>query len=222
MALHCRADLTELSNWSKPCGMCNICQPKSALRYPFERDLMNSKMLVNELKKIITETTGLKCSDTDVHQNPDILVLDESNNLIARVEAKYLEGKAFMKVAQMIEDPLQPKETLVVDEPKLKSYFDCKAQDQQTYNKDIPIFIVWKYDRPCADVGGICIYQEVNELHRIYNEKGASRTYRRKTGQGDYVDGRRLGVIDKFHFSITECKPIEQLSEDILKYKLQR
>lgn len=175
-------------------------------------------MLVNELKKFITESTGFKCLDTEVHQNPDLLVLDNKDNLIARVEAKYLEGKAFMKVAQMIKDHLYPKEALVVDEPKLKSYFECKTRDLEKYKREIPIFVVWKYDRPCADVGGICIYQEVNELRRIYNEKGASRAFRRRTGQGDFVDGRRMGVIDKFHYSITECKSIEQLPDHIHQY----
>lgn len=122
MALQCRADLEKLSNWSRPCGTCNVCQPTSTLRYPFARDLINSRMFVDELKKFISETTGLRCMDTDVYQNPDIVILDDKNNLIARVEAKYLEGKAFMKVAQMIKDPLYPKEALVVDEPKLKSF----------------------------------------------------------------------------------------------------
>jgi|GEM_PF-2033071 len=219
MALQCRADLKNLSNWSKPCGTCNICQPTSALIYPFARDLTNSQMLVNELKKFISEATGLKCIDTDIHQNPDILVLDENDKLIARVEAKYLEGKAFMKVGQMIKDPLYPKEALVVDEPKLKHYFECKARDLEAYKRNIPIFVVWKYDRPCADVGGICIYQEVDTLRRIYEEKGASRAFTRKTGQGDYVDGRRLGVIDKFHYSITECNPIESLPDLISLYQ---
>ncbi|RFM30295.1 hypothetical protein DXN05_04850 [Deminuibacter soli] len=178
-------------------------------------------MLVDELKKFITDNTGLKCLDTDVYQNPDIIVVDDKNNLIARVEAKYLEGKAFMKVAQMIKDPLNPKETLVIDKPKLKSYFECKVRDKEKCKREIPIFVVWKYDRPCADVGGICIYQEVNELRRIYDAKGALRSFRRQIGQGDFVNGKLMGVIDKFHYSITECEPIEKLPEDILNvYKL--
>lgn len=172
-------------------------------------------MLVAELKKFIMEMTGLKCVDTDVHRNPDIMVLGDNDNLIARIEAKYLEGKAFMKVGEKLKAPLYPKEALVVDEPKLKSYFKCKEEDMQKYDKNIPIFVVWKYDRPCADVGGICIYQEVDELKRIYDEKGSFRAYRRQTGQGDYVDGKRMGVIDKFHFSITECKPIEKLPSEL-------
>jgi hypothetical protein len=212
MALLCQVDL---KNISKPCGTCNICLPQSALAYPFARDLTNSKMLVNELKAFITEKTGLICKDTEVHQNPDIRVLNDKDELIARVEAKYLEGKAFMKVAQMLEDKLFPKETLVVDEPKLLSYFACKKRDQEQYKRNIPIFVVWKYDRPCADVGGICIYQEVDILRAIYEEKGKSRKFRRKTGQGDFVEGRRMGVIDKFHFSISECKPIEELPDEI-------
>lgn len=188
-----------------------------SITIPFHRDLTTSRMLVDELKEFITDKTGLKCIDTDIDQYPDIMVLDESDKLVARVEAKYLEGKAVMKIGEMIEDPMYPKEALVVDEPKLKSYFACKAGDREKYKREIPIFVAWKYDRPCADVGGICIYQEVNELQRIYNEKGTSRAFRRKTGEGDFVDGRRLGVIDKFHYSFTECKPIEMLAGEIMR-----
>lgn len=217
MPLHCNIDLHHLSDWSKPCGACNICQPTSALTYPFARDLLNSQMLVQKLKKYISESTGLTCRDTDIDSNPDILVYDKNERLIARVEAKYLEGKAFMKVAQKIGEPLYPKETLVVDEPKLISYFHCKERDRQQYARDIPIFVVWQFDRPCADVGGISIYQEVDLLKKIYDKKGMLRKYARRTGQGDYVNSVRLGVIDKVHYSITECEAIETLPGEILK-----
>jgi len=217
MSLRCRADLQNLTNWSKPCGACNICLPQSALKYPFERDLVTSKMLVAELKTYISTSTGLICSDTGTYKNPDIVITDKMGKLIARIEAKLLEGKAFMKAAQILKDPLFPKETLVVDEPKLKSYFECKQRDLNNYKRNVSLFVVWKYDRPCADVGGICIYQEADVLKRIYEQKGASRKYTRITGQGDFIDGQKIGIVDKFHFSITECLPIEQLPADILK-----
>ena len=82
---------------------------------------------------------------------------------------------------------------------------------------NIPIFIVWKFDRPCADVGGITIYQNLEVLKKIYLQKGESRKFRRKTGIGDHIGGKRLGIIDKFHFSIRECKPIESLLDELIE-----
>ncbi|UOE51325.1 hypothetical protein MTO98_09565 [Mucilaginibacter sp. SMC90] len=218
MPLNCKINIDEFSKGDKSCGGCNICQPYSALRYPFQRDLANSEGLVKELEKFIHESTGLLVSKTTVHENPDLLVRDSNGKLIARVEAKYLEGKAFMKAAKILGEPLFPKETLVVDTPKLLSYFSCKEIDLREQGRNIPIYVVWKFDRPCADVGGICVYQEVNILKSIYQLKKTVRSYTRQTGQGDFVDGIKRGVTDKFHFSISECLPIEKLPANILQH----
>jgi hypothetical protein len=217
MKLHCKADLKNKSNWSLECGSCSTCMPTSALHYPFKRDLSNSFEFSNELKKFIKDTTGLKCIDTKIHKEPDLLLYNQDDVLIARIEAKFLEGKAFMKVGKMLSDRLYPKEVLVVDEPKLLSYFECKQNDYTNFNKEIPLFVVWKFDRPCADVGGITLFQEINILKEIYLKKGASRKFTRRTAASDYNSGRRMGVIDKFHYSITECMPIENLPLEINK-----
>ena len=211
MKLSCKADLINKSNWNLECGNCYICMPTSTLHYPFDRDLSNSLEFANELKNFITSTTGFKCLDTQIHKEPDLVIHNNENELVARLEAKYLEGKAFMKVAKMLSDKLYPKEVLVVDEPKLLSYFDCKKNDYLKYNRQIPLFVAWKFDRPCSDVGGITIFQEIDILKDIYIKKGASRKFTRRTAASDYNSGQRMGVINKFHFSIRECLPIENL-----------
>ena len=33
--------------------------------------------------------------------------------------------------------------------------------------REVPIFIVWKFDKPCDDVGGIAVFQEIDELERL-------------------------------------------------------
>lgn len=203
MALNCKADLKHISNWTKECGNCNACLPTSALHYPFQRDLANSQMLVDEIKKFVKDSTGLDCRETDTFKNPDLVVLEDNNKLIARIESKFLEGKAFIKVAQMLSDKLYPKETLVVDEPKLISYFSCKDSDKKEFDREIPIFIIRKFDRPCPDVGGICLFQEIDILRSIYLQKGNSRKFIRRTSPSDFASGLCIGVIEKFHFSIT-------------------
>lgn len=208
--LTCKVDLSELDDTKLSCGECHKCDGKSKLDYPFERDLKNSDDLVIELMNYVEENTGFKCDKTKIDKNPDINVYRDSSckELICRIEAKFLEGQAFMKAKERLE--LYAKETLVVDEPKLQSYFNCKETDR-TNGKDIPIYVVWKFDRPCADVGGIVVFQEVDELQRLHRLYGYARAFRRRTSGNDYQNGTQMGVIDKYHFSIRECEPIEKL-----------
>lgn len=214
MKLSCKINLKSLESSVLECGFCRICHPKSKLVYPFEKDLKSSEQLVEELRELIETETPYTCEDEISEKNPDIRVLNDYKRLICRVEAKLLEGKAFMKVGEILRDHLKPKETLVIDEPKLKSYFGCRANDLATLG-DIPIYVVWKFDRPCTDVGGICVYQNINRLHDIYKQKGDARRYKRRIGKGDIVRGVEMGIRDKYHFSITECEPIEKLTEEI-------
>lgn len=209
--LKCEIDLEDV-NWE--CGSCHKCSAVSALEYPFERDLRTSQGLVEGLKKLIDDKTDYYCEDEANDKNPDIRVEDENDTLVCRVEAKYLEGRAFMKSATMLADGLKPKETLVIDEPKLLSYFQCRVKDRAKYG-EIPIYVVWKFDRPCGDVGGITIYQNIDVLRSIYDHRGEARKFTRRTGVGDFSGGHRIGVIDKFHYSITECEPIENLVDEI-------
>jgi hypothetical protein len=213
--------IKDLKTVNYECGDCNACNPKSKLVYPFGKDLITSKDFVNKLSAFIEKHTPYRCEETTVLKNPDICVLDirNGNKLICRAEAKYLEGKAFMKSEKRLEDPLKPKETLVVDEPKLISYFECYKKDFERYGYYIPIFIVWKFDRPCPDIGSIAIYQSINVLQNIYQQKGNKRTFKRQSGDGDIIGEKHLGIVDKYHFSIKECKPIEELPNEIMGIK---
>lgn len=212
--LSCKVELSELDDTNLKCGACHKCDGKSKLDYPFERDLKNSDDLVIELMNYVEENTDFKCEKTKIDKNPDINVYRDSSckELICRIEAKFLEGQAFMKAKERL--GLYAKEALVVDEPKLQSYFNCKETDR-TNGKDIPIYVVWKFDKPCADVGGIVVFQEVDELQRLHRLYGYARAFRRKTSGNDYQNGTQMGIIDKYHFSIRECEPIEKLVNEI-------
>ena len=212
--LSCKVNLSELSDENLKCGTCHKCDGKSKLDYPFDRDLANSDDLVIELMKYVEENTSLKCKRTENEKNPDINVYKDSScrELICRIEAKFLEGQAFMKAKDRL--GLYAKEALVVDEPKLQSYFKCKENDRMN-GKEIPIYVVWKFDKPCEDVGGIVVFQEVDELQRLYRLYGYARAFRRRTSKNDYKNGTQMGIIDKYHFSIRECEPIEKLVNKI-------
>ena len=119
--LSCKVSLSELDDEKLKCGTCHKCDGKSKLDYPFERDLVNSDDLVTELMNYVEDNTVYKCKKTEIDKNPDINVYKDSSckELVCRIEAKFLEGQAFMKAKERL--GLYAKEALVVDEPKLQS-----------------------------------------------------------------------------------------------------
>lgn len=203
--LECNVDLKKIA---LPCGDCNKCLGKSKLDYPFDRDLFDSDDFVQALMSFVNKETGCKCKPTEIYKNPDINVFDKDDRLICRIEAKYLEGQAFMRSKKYT--TLYPREALAVDEPKLKSYIACKASDRAEGN-EIPIFVAWKLDRPCDDIGGITVFQEIDTLQQIYLKAGSARAFERQASRGDFTNGSRLGITKKYHFSLRECEPIEKL-----------
>lgn len=215
--LICNMGLASAPSKLFQCGTCTTCSPTSALKYPFDRDLRTSEQLVDALSKLIESGTGLTCREPERVKWPDMRVVDVSKRdyLVCRVEAKLLEGKAFVKASSIV--GLQPKETLVVDEPKRLSYFDCKKNDSHSCGRSVPIYVVWKFDRPCSDIGGIAVFQEVDKLRSIYEGFGVRRRFERKTADGDVVGGVKLGVTRKYHFSIRETLPIEELVPAIIR-----
>lgn len=206
----------QLQTYHYICDPCDRCSPRSKENYPFNKDLDNSKSLVSSLKAIIEKSTPFKCTDPNNHKDPDIVVYDPMNSkLICRVEAKMLGSQAFMMSNHYIN--LMPKETLVIDEPKFVHYLECKKRDSRefTAGREVPIFIVWQWLRPCPDIFDTTVFQEVSILEQIYIQTGG-RKFQRRTANTDFVNGQRQGVIDKIHFSMKECLPIEQLISQIL------
>ena len=208
MTLDCKIDPRKLSESQLQCGSCNKCRGKSILDYPFPKNLKNSDDLVREIIKLVTTGTNCHCEYTTIDKNPDINVFDKDNKLICRIEAKYLEGQAFMKSKEYV--GLWPKEALVVDEPKLDSYVECANKDWNG-GTTVPIYIVWKFDRPCEDVGGITVFQELSVLCTIRQTVGRVRAFERRSASNDYVSGSKMGITKKYHYSIRECLPIEEL-----------
>ena len=56
-------------------------------------------------------------------------------------------------------------------------------------------------------------YNEVDRLKEIYSYYGDKRKMRRKSGQGDVVNGVHLGVVVNYHFSILELKEIKDINK---------
>lgn len=212
--LICKEKISLTNDAVFDCGTCTRCSPISNNDYPFLRDLDDSQFLVDLLKKEIEKKFGLVCKEPVRNKDPDLRVIDAriGDLLICRVEAKYLRGKAFVNSYQTV--GLRPKETLVVDEPKLLHYFSCKEADANLHKRQVPLFVVWMFDRPCEDIGRITVFQEIDVLKRIYNNH-PTRRFTRGAASSDNKNGVIRGVIDKYHFSIKETRPIEELFSEI-------
>lgn len=96
--LSCKVCLSELNDEKLKCGLCHKCDGKLKLDYPFERDLLNSDDLVKELMEYVEHNTIYKCKKTEIDKYPDINVYRDSScrELVCRIEAKFLEGQAFI------------------------------------------------------------------------------------------------------------------------------
>ena len=132
---------------------------------------------------------------------PDIAVYNSSNQLQKYVEVK-AQRRTFMSVERLLpHSNLKPSETLALNLSDLLRYFDIKKE------VNLPIDIVWIVTkRPCVtgQKSYKYFYQSVDELERVYNNYKEKRRFRRKSGQGDIVDGVHKGVTVNYHFSINE------------------
>jgi hypothetical protein len=220
--LHCVFDPGRLTRGALECGAGCFCSGVSRGAYPFDGDLARSRALVEALRKDLERRTGCVCEDSDATgrvKDPDLLVRDPlaGNRLLCRIDAKLLTGQAFMAAPRTL--GMLPREVLVIDEPKLERYLARAAADRAETGRNVPAYVVWHYGRRCRGLTGVTVFQEVAELDRIRERMGEARRFRRAAGGGDYRDGRRWGVIDKYHFSLRECRPIEALAGEIQRLR---
>jgi len=98
---------------------------------------------------------------------------------------------------------LQASETIALNLSDLLRYFEIYKKE------NIPILIIWVLqNRPCIvpDNKRYYFYQSIEILADIYNKYKNNRTFRRKSGKGDVIDGVHKGVVVNYHFSLNELK----------------
>lgn len=211
--MKCFVDIRNLKESDFKCGSCNICSEDYKDRIGnFKDDLNNARAFENELKDYVMSRTGLDFVESKNYKNAD-LAFSKRGQLICRVEAKLLNGKAPVFMKKIV--GLEGKEMLVVDEPKFEHYVKKSEEDNlSNFAINIPTFVVWQFNRPCEDFGGITVFQDLNKLKSSI-EANPKRKFERKTNEKDIQDGIKLGVTKKFHFSISETEPIWRLTESI-------
>lgn len=189
------------------CSKCeDRCDGKSLGIYNFKNDVEYSEHFENEIiEKLCVKKYYAKKTEKDGY--PDIEVYySKDGNLKCYIEVK-AQRRTFMSVEKILhESNLIPSETMALNLSDLFRYFEISKKET------VPVYILWVLsNRHCAvpDNEVKYFYQKVNILEKIYNEYKNTRTFRRKSGVGDIVNGEHKGVVVNYHFSLQELKEVK-------------
>lgn len=171
------------------CIKCGICTGKSKGVYIFPEDLKESQNAVEEIKNDILIKTPLTPLPPDDKKKCDIL-LENKGKRVARVEVKEIEPTFVYIQKYLPQAGLTPYETLVIDYPKLLSYFAAQDED------GLPFYVVVNLIRKCRN--GKKVYANLKDLRSIFDKAGSTRYFKRAAGVGDEGGG----ITEKYHFSI--------------------
>lgn len=189
------------------CNTCPTpCDGKSKLNYNFGNDAAFSERFENYLIRLINQQKNgqITAQKTIQAGYPDIEVNQLTlfgNTCTGFIEAK-VQTRTFMSVQKYLPRAgLFPSETLALNLSDLLRYFSIKEQTK------LPIYITWALlNRPCI-LGTQKVqyyHQEASALQQTYQQYKDRRRFRRKTGEGDIVDGQHKGVVVNYHFSLSE------------------
>lgn len=185
------------------CRVCPTpCDDKSKMSYVFENDAEFSEHYEQQLIDHINQSTPFKANKTTEKGYPDIEVVNNAGQHFY-IEVK-VQRRTFMTVEKNLPDSnLKPSETVALNLSDLKRYFELEQE------KKIHIFIFWVLlNRPCilGEDESRFYYRLASELEPIWKSEREKRKFRRKSGEGDEVDGKHLGVTVNYHFSLKELK----------------
>jgi len=185
------------------CKAClTPCDGISKMNYQFADDAAFSEHYEQLLISHINQFTPFTASKTVEKGYPDIQVVNKAGSKFY-IEVK-VQRRTFMSVEKILPDSkLKPSETVALNLSDLNRYFELEAE------KKIHIFIFWVLlNRPCVlgDKESQFYYRLASELKPIWEKEHHKRRFRRKSGEGDEVDGKHLGVTVNYHFSLKELK----------------
>jgi hypothetical protein len=191
------------------CARCPTpCDGKTVPKFDFAKDVL----FAERIETRIIELLRLSYPEYIVRKTeragyPDIEVYSPEN---LETPAAYLEIKAqtrtFMSVEKYLPlSHLLPSETIALNLSDLERYFEIAYKE-----KNIPLYIVWSLaNRPCIVPlqKQRFFYQNILTLKKIRrNDFNNTRRFRRKSGEGDVVNGEHKGVTVNYHFSLRELE----------------
>lgn len=194
----------EISPFVFDCNTCQTpCNGVSKMSYLFENDASFSESYEQKLISFINTNTSYTAKKTEEPGYPDIEVKHKSGSVFY-IELK-VQRRTFMGVEKIIPNSgLKPSETIALNLSDLLRYFKLEKTENLT------IFIFWVVlNRPCitANDKEKYYYRLVSELKPIYLAANDKRKFKRKSGEGDVVNGLHKGVTLNYHFSLCELKP---------------
>lgn len=187
------------------CANCiNKCDGVSKNVYLFKNDVNYSEEKENRLIEQINLTNDFIAKKCEIDGYPDVEILHKESGAVFYIEVK-AQRRTFMKTKQFLPDSnLTPSETVALNLSDLMRYFEIS----KTTNSKI--YIMWCLEnRPCIvkEKQTMYFFQDVSVLENIYKKYTDSRRFRRKSGVGDVVNGKHLGVVVNYHFSLNELRP---------------
>jgi hypothetical protein len=192
---------TKIASFVYDCKLCPTpCDGQSKLNYQFEQDAQFSEYYEQQLIRFINNHTPYSAAKTTNHHYPDVEVWNKKGQKFY-IEVK-VQRRTFMRIEQTIPSAkLKPSETVALNLSDLMRYFDIMEKEK------VPVFLFWVVmNRPCVlgeEKAGY-FYRLADDLKKIWEAEKDNRRFRRKSGHGDEVDGKHLGVTVNYHFSLNE------------------
>lgn len=195
----------EISDNIFNCKNCPTrCDGISKGKYNFSDDVNFSEIYENYIIDLINRKDLYIASKCEKEGYPDIEIRNKKDNSIKSFLEIKVQRRTFMSVEKYLpKSNLKPSETLALNLSDILRYFKIGKEI------NIPISIMWVLlNRPCIVEDGMTAFyhQTIEELSEIYLKEGNKRRFRRKSGEGDIVDGLHKGVVVNYHFSINELK----------------
>jgi hypothetical protein len=203
----------EISSFVYDCSRCHThCDGRSKGRYDFENDTAFSETFEQRIIHRINASNRLTAIKSSEAGYPDITVYNPDGSIRTYLEVK-VQQRTFMSIAQLLPQAnLQPSETVALNLSDLVRYFHIGEKT------NLPVSIVWVLlNRPCIVQEDACsyFYQTTERLKEIYLDWKHKRRFRRRSGEGDVVNGAHKGVTVNYHFSLKDLRP--WLTESLLQ-----
>jgi len=184
------------------CTVCPTrCDGVSKGTYNFKHDTSFSEFYEQFIIERINRSGKYIASKSTENSYPDITLADKAGNICKYVEVK-VQQRTFMNVQTCLPNAdLVPSETIALNESDLVRYIQLQKQT------GVPIILLWVlHSRLCMVPNDalLIFYQQLGELEKIYTQYGSKRRFRRRSGDGDVVNGEHKGVVVNYHFSLRE------------------
>ena len=195
----------KLAEFVYDCSVCHTrCDGVSKGIYLFDNDAAFSEAYEQSIIARINRSAtyhALKCIEKGY---PDIEIRTADEKVYRYLEVK-VQQRTFMGVEKYLpQSKLAPSETVALNLSDLLRYFEIEKLS------GVPTSIVWVLlNRPCLVNNNEkkLYFQNTRLLKKIYEAEMLKRKFRRRSGEGDVVDGTHKGVTVNYHFSLKELLP---------------